>query len=378
MTQLGPVKRIEIDGEPRMDIARAGQRIFRQAWSRRRLLSGMAALPAAASLGLLAQRATSQEQPEGDVSFFRIATGPTDGNYFDIGGLLATAVSNPPGSRPCDKGGACGVPGLVAVAETSTGSVENIKLLGEGLVESALSQCDIAYWAYSATGMYQTKLPQGNLRAIANLYQESLQIVVRAESPIKSIPDLKGHRVSLGERGSGTRATASLVIEAYGLTPRSFKGEQLSIGDAVRELQEGTLDAFFVVGGDTIPSILQLAEAMPVRLLPVDGEPAQVLRQNNQFLTMDVIPAGNYRNEAAVVTVGIGTYWLVLDSMAEELAYELTKSLWHPSTRKILDEGSPIGRKIRFENAFIGLPIPLHDGASRYYVERRNKAPDGN
>jgi TRAP transporter TAXI family solute receptor len=372
------VKRIEIDGEPRMDIARAGQRIFRQAWSRRRLLSGMATLPAAASLGLLAQKAASQDQPEEDVSFFRIATGPTDGNYFDIGGLLATAVSNPPGSRPCDQGGACGVPGLVAVAETSTGSVENIKLLGEGLVESALSQCDIAYWAYSATGMYQTKLPQGNLRAIANLYQESLQIVVRAESPIKSIPDLKGRRVSLGERGSGTRATASLVIEAYGLTPRSFKGEQLSIGDAVRELQEGTLDAFFVVGGDTIPSILQLAEAIPVRLLPVDGEPAQVLRQANQFLTMDVIPAGNYRNEAAVVTVGIGTYWLVLDSMAEELAYELTKSLWHPSTRKILDEGSPIGRKIRFENAFIGLPIPLHDGASRYYVERRNKTPDGN
>ncbi|MFM9842407.1 MAG: TAXI family TRAP transporter solute-binding subunit [Dongiaceae bacterium] len=360
-----------------MDIARAGQRIFRQAWSRRRLLSGMAALPAAASLGLLAQRATSQDQPEEDVSFFRIATGPTDGNYFDIGGLLATAVSNPPGSRPCDKGGACGVPGLVAVAETSTGSVENIKLLTEGLVESALSQCDIAYWAYSASGMYRSKLPQGNLRAIANLYQESLQIVVRAESPIKSIPDLKGHRVSLGERGSGTRATALLVIEAYGLKPRMLKGEQLSIGDAVRELQEGTLDAFFVVGGDTIPSILQLAETLPVRLLPVDGNEAQALREANPFLTLDVIPAGNYRNEAPVVTVGIGTYWLVLDSMAEQLAYELTKSLWHPSTRKILDDGSALGRKIRVENALIGLPIPLHDGAAKYYIEAR-KASGGN
>jgi TRAP transporter TAXI family solute receptor len=361
-----------------MDVARAGQRMIRQAWSRRRLLSGMAALPAAAGLGVLAGRATSQDQPEEDIIFFRIATGPTDGNYFDIGGLLAQAISNPPGSRPCDKGGACGVPGLAGVAETSAGSVENIKLLTEGQVESALSQCDIAYWAYTGTGMYKSKPALGNLRAIANLYQESLQIVVRADSPIKSIPDLKGKRVSLGERGSGTRATAALVVEAFGLTPRNFKGEQLSIGDAVRELQEGTLDAFFVVGGDTIPAIVQLGESIPVRLLPVDGAEAQALRDVNQFLTMDVIPAGNYRNEAAVVTVGIGTYWLVLDSMAEELAYELTKSLWHPSTRKILDEGSPIGRKIRFENAFFGLPIPLHDGASRYYAERRDNAPTAN
>ena len=109
-----------------MDVARAGQRIIRQAWSRRRLLSGMALLPAAAALGIAAQRAASQDQPEEDVTFFRIATGPTDGNYFDIGGLLAGAISNPPGSRPCDKGGACGVPGLIGVAETSTGSVEKI------------------------------------------------------------------------------------------------------------------------------------------------------------------------------------------------------------------------------------------------------------
>ncbi|NJR71113.1 MAG: thymidine phosphorylase, partial [Synechococcales cyanobacterium CRU_2_2] len=129
--------------------------------------------------------------------------------------------------------------------------------------------------------------------------------------------------------------------------------------------------AFFVVGGDTIPSILQLAETIPVRLLPVDGEPAQKLREANPFLTLDVIPTGNYRNETSVITVGIGTYWLVLDSMAEDLAYELTKSLWHPSTRKILDEGSALGRKIRVENALIGLPIPLHDGATKYYVEAR-------
>lgn len=338
----------------------------------------MALLPAAAALGVAAQRATSQERPEDEVSFFRIATGPTDGNYFDIGGLLASAISNPPGSRPCDDGGACGVPGLIGVAETSAGSVENIKLLTSSLVESGLCQSDIAYWAYSGTSMYNAGPPMGNLRAIANMYQESLQIVVRADLAIKGIPDLKGHRVSLGERGSGTRATAALVLEAYGLTARKLKAQQLPIGDAVRQLKDGSLDAFFVVGGDSVPAIAELAETTPVRLLPVEGSEAQKLRDANPFLTMDIIPAGNYRNEAAVVTVGIGTYWLILDAISEELAYQLTKSLWHPMTRTILDEGSPLGRRIRVENALIGLPIPLHDGATRYYVEARSQSPRGN
>ena len=361
-----------------MDIARAGQRTIRQAWSRRRLLSGLAALPAAMALGAWPRRAAPQAMSDEDITFFRIATGPTDGNYFDIGGLLATAISNPPGSRPCDKGGACGVPGLAAVAETSTGSVENVKLLTESQVESGLCQCDIAYWAYSGTGMYETKPALSGLRAIANLYQESLQIVVREDSPIKSITDLKGQRVSLGERGSGTRATAAAVIAAYGLTPRMLKLQQLSIRDSILELQAGSLDAFFIVGGDSVPAIVQLAETIPVRLLPVDGDKAQALREANPFLTIDIIPAGIYRNEAAVVTLGIGTYWLVLDSLSEELAYELTKSLWHPMTRQILDEGSPLGRRIRVENALIGLPLPLHDGAARYYAEARNRTPGGN
>jgi uncharacterized protein len=115
-----------------------------------------------------------------------------------------------------------------------------------------------------------------------------------------------------------------------------------------------------------------------VRLLPVEGKEAQALREANPFLTLDIIPTGNYRNEAAVVTLGIGTYWLVLDSLSEDLCYELTKSLWHPTTRKILDEGSPLGRRIRVENALIGLPIPLHDGAAKYYAEARDKSPRGN
>src|SRR5215510_6799718 len=148
-----------------------------------------------------------------ETRFFRIGTGPTTGNYFTIGGIIANAISNPPGSRPCDKGGSCGVPGLIAVAQTTQGSVQNVELIADRTLDSGLCQSDVAYWAYSGTGMYSGGTPFDGLRTIANLYQESLQIVVRADSKIAAIGDLRGKRISLGGRGSGTRATAVLVLD---------------------------------------------------------------------------------------------------------------------------------------------------------------------
>src|SRR5258706_15326412 len=143
-----------------------------------------------------------------DIRFFRIGTGPTGASYFPVGGMLATIISNPPGSRPCDVGGSCGVPGLIAVAQTSQGSVDNVEAVGNGQLDSGLCQADVAFWAYSRAHPFQSKGPLGNLRAIANLFQESLHVVVRRESGIRSATDLKGKRVSLGEQSSGTLVTA--------------------------------------------------------------------------------------------------------------------------------------------------------------------------
>ena len=90
-----------------------------------------------------------------NVSFFRIGTGGTAGTYYPIGGLLANAISNPPGSRACSEGGSCGVAGLVASAVATNGSVANINGIMSGSLESGFTQSDVAYWAYSGTGTYE-------------------------------------------------------------------------------------------------------------------------------------------------------------------------------------------------------------------------------
>src|SRR5512136_1247212 len=87
-----------------------------------------------------------------DIKFFRIGTGGTAGTYYPVGGLIANAVSNPPGSRACNEGGSCGVPGLVATAVASNGSVANINGIGGGSLEAGFTQSDVAFWAYTGTG----------------------------------------------------------------------------------------------------------------------------------------------------------------------------------------------------------------------------------
>ncbi|MGH6960177.1 MAG: TAXI family TRAP transporter solute-binding subunit, partial [Dongiaceae bacterium] len=293
---------------------------------------GVGTLLAGASVRLASPSLLAQTEDE--IRYFRIGTGATSGSYFAIGGVIANVISNPPGSRPCDRGGNCGVPGLIAVAQTTQGSVDNIDGLAKHTLESGLSQSDIAYWAYSGTGNYAGEKPHDTLSAIANLYQESLHIFVRSNSDIASIADLKGKRVSYGERGSGTRATARAVLEAYGLGAKQVKGAELAIGPATERLRDGTLDAVIFVGGAPVPALVELARSTPLRLLPVDGDKAETLRRSHPFLTVDLIPASSYGDNPNVITVGVGTYWLVSAELDEQFVHDITQALWHPSNRK--------------------------------------------
>src|SRR5262245_47683869 len=122
-----------------------------------------------------------------ETRFFRIGTGDITRSYYPIGGLIADIVSNPPGSRPCSRGGSCGVPGLVAVAQSALGSVANAEAVQAGEIESAFVQSDVSYWAFTGTGVFEGKPRATNLRAIANLYPESIHLVARKDAGIASV-----------------------------------------------------------------------------------------------------------------------------------------------------------------------------------------------
>ena len=304
-----------------------------------------------------------------DLRFFRIGTGGVAGTYYPIGGMIALAISNPPGARPCDAGGSCGPPGMVIIAQSSNGSVANVDGIQKGKLESGFVQSDVAYWAYTGTGTFAGVQPRRELRAIANLYPESIHIVVRRDSGIRKVRDLVGKRVSIDEPGSGTLIDAELVLNEYGISKDDLDIEYMKPGVAIERIRRDKLDAFFVVAGYPARSVSELAGDTDLLLLPIDGAEAVSLVERYRFFSRDTIPGNTYRGVADTPTVSVGAQWLIAASVDDETVYQITRSLWNPNSRKLLDSGHSKGKLISLQTALDGIAVPLHPGSKRFYAE---------
>ena len=306
-----------------------------------------------------------------EARFFRIGTAATGGSFFEIGGLVASAISGPTSGPPCGRGGSCGVPGLVAVAQATPGSIENLRLIDSGQIESGFAQADLAGWAYNGDNVFAEGGPLRRLRAIASLFPAVAHLVVRADGPIQTIADLKGKTISLGEAGSGSAADAAVLLTAAGFGESDLKRKNLRPGPAAEELKEGTLDAFFLVGGYPVPAIRDLAASMPIRLVPIEGEFVDRFRGTFAFHRNTVIPAASYPGvDSDTPSLGFSALWLVNAEVDPDLIYGITQALWNPSTAPLLAALDPIGKRIRLERALDGLSVPLHPGAGRFYREK--------
>lgn len=334
---------------------------MRESWSRRAVLqTGLAS--GLLGLSLPAARAA-------DFRFFRIGTGSTAGTYFPVGGLLTSAISNPPGGRACERGGSCGPPGLIAAAISSHGSVANIDAIASGQLESGLSQADIAHWAYTGTGIYRKKGEVKSLRVIANLFPEAAHLVVQRNIFARDVTALRGKRISIDREGSGTRVDALMVLRAFGLGSGDIELFDVSATEAAHLLRLGELDGFFFVAGTPAAAVDELARESLINLVPISGPPVEKLLSKVPFFAEGSIPAGTYFNVGQTRTISVGAQWLVSADVPDDTVYRITASLWHERSRAILDGGHPKGRQVRLENALMGLGVPLHAGAERYYRE---------
>ena len=166
------------------------------------------------------RRRTAQQ-----IQFFRIGTGGTAGTYFPIGGLLANAIYNPR-ARACADGGSCGVPGLVATAVASNGSVANINAIAGGSMESGFTQSDVAYWAFTGTGVFDGKPKVEALR------RSPIFIRKRSTSSPARIPALPASPISRASASRSTSRAPALwssaeILGAFGLTEKDIKAEYL-------------------------------------------------------------------------------------------------------------------------------------------------------
>jgi TRAP transporter TAXI family solute receptor len=291
--------------------------------------------------------------PKPPKPIIRLSTGPTGGGFYTFGEGLTQAY-------------ATSLPGVVVKTNPSAGAVANVEALQRGEADVAFTFADVAYLAYVG-GLSAASQPYTRLRGIAILQLTPLHFVVRAGSGITTIQDLRNHRVSMGPPGTGTSLIVQLILDAFGVPLSTVHVEPLQFDEAANRLMEGTLDAMF---DDAIypAESVRVATKSGARLLPIVGPPIERLRHEYPFFRTAVIPRNSYPGVTEVIhTIGVDSLLICRRDLDESIVYDLTKHFFEalPALSSSLDA-------LRFMDLdeSPATPIPLHDGAARYYRER--------
>lgn len=284
-----------------------------------------------------------------DVSPVVIASGETEGVYYRYGAALAAALRAETPSR--------------RVANISTsGSVDNLLQLADRQATFAFTAADAAADAYSGLATFPAPVP---LRAIAALYDDYVHLVVRADSSIHEIGDLRGCRVSLGPPDSGTALLATRLLALAGVAPASISNVPLQINESLTALQSGQINAFFWSGGVPTAGIADLATKTPIRLLPLQGLSAAMHSTYSIAYRTATIQRGIYPGLPAVTTLAVPDILVTTVSADDQLVYDLTRLLF--SARDRLARQVPEAAQLDPRSAIYTQPIPLHPAADRYY-----------
>ena len=282
----------------------------------------------------------------------RIGSAGEGGNYSSLGNAMAQTLSKDPYKINIE-------------ARTTAGSAANIRLLSQNYLELALAQSDVIDEMYSGT--LETQSIKG-YSAVAALYPEPVQIVVKADSGITSVSDLAGKTVSVGEEDSGTQENAAQILQAYGLASNMLRVQNMTYAEAAKALSEGSIDAMFCTAGAPAQVITDLAGNTPVNLLSIEGQQSALLTGAYGFYTKIVIPAGTYNGQDSdVTTLAVQSVLLASDTVSEETVYTITGALF--KEKEALNAAVPVEFDLQEQSAVESITIPFHAGAAKYYKE---------
>jgi len=316
---------------------------------RRRLLAHLTA-------AAVAPRAASA-QP---IRQFTIATGDLAGTYYPLGGLLANVLTAPPGGEPCRPGELCGVPGLVAVAQTSQGSVGNLEALASGGVDSAFAQADVAHAAYAGRDVF-AEAPFEGVRALASLYPEVVQLVVRRDAARRP------RRLGVGAPRSGTRLSAPLVLPTFGIDPDAVELRDLNPSPALAAIDAGELDGFLTIAGTPTTAVREAIARSDMELVAVRPKEARRVVGAGSHWRLTLLPAGLYPGMPQTPSLAVPALWVTHAGLDDDLVGALLSALWSDATAQVLAAGHPAGRRIDIATALQGLSVPLHPAAVAFY-----------
>ncbi|HET8849483.1 MAG TPA: TAXI family TRAP transporter solute-binding subunit [Marinobacter sp.] len=311
------------------------------------------AVAAAVSLGAASSAVSAQEQ-----RFVTIGTGGVTGVYYPAGGAICRLVNMDRKEH-----------GIRCSVESTGGSVYNLNAISAGELDLAVAQSDWQYHAYNGTSQFEGNKVD-KLRAVFSLHPEPFTVVASKSSGIKTFEDLEGKRVSVGNPGSGQRATAEVLMEEMGWTLDNFSlAAEIKAAEQSQALCDGNIDAFFYTVGHPSGAIKEATTTCDSVIVSVDNEATQKLISENPYYRKAVIPGGMYRGtDEDVTTFGVAATFVSSTDVPEDVVYEVVKAVFEnfDSFKRLHPAFANLQKEEMVSDA---LSAPLHPGAARYYRE---------
>jgi TRAP transporter TAXI family solute receptor len=283
----------------------------------------------------------------------KFATGSVGGVYYPLGGGISETLTD-------------NIEGTLVNAYTGNASVSNSNLINLGEVDLALVQSNVASWAIDGVDMFDE--PLEDLRGIASLYSEVIQVIVRKDAGIDSFNDLVGKNVSVGKIDSGNYFDAINLMNAHGIDLSSMNAKYLSFGEAFDMMINEELDAVFVTSGIPTSSVALMASKVDIKLLEIDENIMQDLVESFPYYTIEIVPAETYPgSEKDIFALSTRALWICNKDLDDDLVYEMLKVYYEElnllkTIHVSLDQESK-------ETALKGMSIPIHPGALKFYKE---------
>ena len=283
--------------------------------------------------------------------FYSIGTASINGTYYPTGNSIARTLSN-------------NIKGLVAIAEPTAGSLANIDYLRRGQIDLALLQSDIAWQAYKTTSDHKFR----ELRVIASLYSEVIQLIVRDSSEIKGLRDLKGKRIAVGEKDSGSAASIMLVLKAAGLEETDYTIVYERFTRATESLLDGYVDAVYYAGAVPADGISRLAAKTPIRLIDIPADVRTKLLAEHPYFTSESILTSSYRNQKSDVnTIGFRALFVATERLSANEVFNMLQAMYNEQSTMASEATTNL--KLHLNEALKGVELEmLHEGARRFFT----------
>ena len=286
--------------------------------------------------------------------FITVATGPTSGIYYPIGGAFATALKDW---------------GYQTSAEATNASGANIQLMLDGDAEIAIAMQDAVMQAYTGTGAYEGTEAASGLRSLMRLWPNYVQLVTTADTGIKSVNDLIGKRVGVGAANSGVELNARMILSAYGITYDMITPDYLAYGEAIDNMKNGQCDAVFVTSGLPNATVMDLGVSYDMVVVPIDGEGRDKLVEEYPYYAKTVIPANTYNNTEDIEGVFVYNIMMVREDLSDAMVYDMLTGIFE-NIKTIQASHNAADKNIYLEVGVDDLQLSLHPGAEAFWKDQ--------